>query len=192
MSPDREAKISAVAAARWLDLTVVLENVHDPHNIGAVLRSCDAAGVREIFLILSDPRIPRTKLPLGKRSSAGAAQWVDVRVFHSAAEGFGQVKNTYGRLLAACPPPASAELFDLDLKQSCALVFGNEHSGLSEEALGWCDGAFYIPQQGMAGSLNISVACAVTLFEAFRQRRDTSPAGDPAQRRKLLEDYLRR
>ena len=67
--------------ARQANLTVILENVHDIHNIGAVLRSCDSIGIREFYVLYSDPRLNQDELLLGKRASSGARKWVDVHFF---------------------------------------------------------------------------------------------------------------
>ena len=152
------------------DLTVVLENIYDPLNISAVMRSCDAVGIREIFVIYTKKYLDKRGLVLGKRTSAGTFKWMDVYVFESMEECFHRVKFRYGRILATLPGDDSHSLFDLDLTTPTALLFGNEDEGISAAALERCDGFFTIPQAGFAESLNISVACAVTLYEAYRQR----------------------
>ena len=81
MTPEREEKFEKVVAQRQFDLTVILENVHDPHNIGAVLRSCDSVGIREIFVLYTDDKLTEEKLTIGKKSSSGARKWVDVHYF---------------------------------------------------------------------------------------------------------------
>jgi tRNA (guanosine-2'-O-)-methyltransferase len=94
-----------------------------------------------------------------------------VYLFDNLEECFRRVRERYGRVLATLPAENSVSLYDLDLTQPTALLFGNEDDGISPEALALCDGAFVIPQAGFAESLNLSVACAVTLYEAARQRR---------------------
>lgn len=170
MTPEREGRISEVKSRRFTDLTVVLENVHDPHNIGAILRTCDAVGVSEIYVVHTDSRLSHSNLRLGKRASAGANDWVEVHYFQELGECLQAVQSAYGRLLAAIPQPGSPCLFALDLKAPAAFLFGNEQTGISEEALEAAHSCFSIPQTGMIESLNISVACAVSLYEAFRQR----------------------
>ncbi|MBK7474478.1 MAG: hypothetical protein IPI11_00080 [Haliscomenobacter sp.] len=86
MTPEREGRISEVKSRRFTDLTVVLENVHDPHNIGAILRTCDAVGVSEIFVVHTDSRLSHSNLRLGKRASAGAHDWVKVHYFNELEE----------------------------------------------------------------------------------------------------------
>ncbi len=197
MTPERTAKFRQVAARRQPDLTVILENVHDPHNISAVLRSCDSVGIREIFVLYTDPGLDEDRLELGKRSSAGARKWVDVHFYTDAGACFERVRRHYSRILSTHLDEEAVSLYDLDLTAPVALLFGNERDGVSEEALAYSDGNFTIPQVGMSASLNISVACAVTLYEAFRQRwrqgryTDQLPM-NAAQREAQLQDYLRR
>lgn len=171
MNPDREQKIRDVIRRSQPDLTVVLENVFDPLNVSAVLRSCDAVGVREIFLIYSEDYLRGKELKIGKKTSGGAFRWIEAYYFTDAGECFRRVRERYGRILTTGLSAESASLYDLDLSESVALVFGNEHEGLSPAALAASDGNFVIPQAGFTGSLNISAACAVALFEASRQRR---------------------
>lgn len=197
MTPERRAKFERVASRRQPDLSVILENVHDPHNISAVLRSCDSVGVRELFVLYTDPGLKEERLELGKRSSAGARKWVDVHFYTEAAACFERVRHTYSRILSTHLDEGAVSLYELELTAPVALLFGNERDGVSREALDYADGNFRIPQVGMSASLNISVACAVTLYEAFRQRwnkgyyTDRLPM-DARQREAQLQDYLRR
>lgn len=156
-----------VISRRQPTLTIVMENIMDPHNISAILRSCDAVGIPEIYVLNND--IPLSK-KLGRRSSASARKWVKVHYFTDTlacvielkSKGFG----IWGTHLSA----DAQDLYQLQLSEPVALVFGNEHKGVSDEMLPHCDGNFIIPMVGMIPSLNVSVACAVTLYEAFRQR----------------------
>ena len=170
MNQNREQKIRAVIRQSQPDLTVVLENIFDPLNISAVLRSSDAVGVREVFVVYTKNYLDKRGLVLGKRTSGGTFKWIDVYVFEDLEECFRRVRERYGRILATSLGDRSKSLYELDLVQPTALLFGNEDDGVSPEALAMCDGNFAIPQVGFAESLNISVACAVTLFEARRQR----------------------
>lgn len=196
MTPERKAKFERTVRMRQLDLTVILENVHDPHNIGAVLRSCDSVGIQEIYVLYTEPHLGQDRIELGKRTTAGTRKWVDVHLYREAAACFAAVRSRYDRILATHLDTSSKDMYDLDLSSSVALVFGNERDGVSEEALAYADGKFRIPQAGMSESLNISVACAVTLYEAYRQRRqkgyyDRSSLNEEA-RRHLLEDFINR
>lgn len=162
----RLAKLESVIRHRQPDLTVVLENIHDPHNVSAILRSCDAAGVMEIQLVYTNEEFPK----LGKKSSASAKKWVEHRGFRSVEQCYGGLRKEGYTIYATHLGKRTMPLYELDLTKKVALAFGNEHRGVSEEAAGLADGNFMIPMFGMIQSLNVSVACAVTLFEAVRQR----------------------
>jgi tRNA (guanosine-2'-O-)-methyltransferase len=195
MQPHREQKLRSVIRQSQPDLTVVLENIFDPLNISAVLRSCDAVGVREVFVIYTKKYLDKRGLVLGKRTSGGTFKWIDVYFFEDLEECFRRVRERYGRILATLPPGEGVpSLYSLDLSQPTALLFGNEDEGVSTEALALADGNFTIPQSGFAESLNISVACAVTLFEAKRQRAekgfyDKNPRLTAEQQEQLFERW---
>jgi len=196
---ERLQKIRKVAARRQLDLTVVLENVHDPHNISAVIRTCDAVGVAEIYVLYTDPRLQELDFSIGKKSSGGSGRWVQIHRFLNHSECFETVRSRYQSVVGTSLIPPSTDLYSVDLNESVAIVFGNEHDGLSQATLQVLDQSMSIPQVGMVQSLNISVACAVTLYEAFRQRwsvgkYDYSPRSSGStspDREALLERYLR-
>jgi tRNA (guanosine-2'-O-)-methyltransferase len=164
----RAKKIEKVLRQRQLDLTVVLENVHDPHNVSAVLRTCDSVGIYEVFLVYYGVQ----KFPdLSKRSSASALKWVKLNFFDNLAECYRMLKKRGMKIYTTSLSTSnSLSLYELNLVEPTALVFGNEHLGVSDEGVALADGNFLIPQVGMIESLNISVACAVSLYEAFRQR----------------------
>ncbi len=193
ITPKREAKFRNVARRRQTNLTVILENVHDPHNIGAVLRSCDSVGIAEVFVLYSEPELTEERLFLSKKTASGALKWIDVQFFTDEEACFSQVKEKYDKIYSTHLSEDAVEFYDLDMTESVALLFGNEHGGVSEAAQKYADGNFIIPQVGMVESLNISVACAVTLYEAFRQRRakgiyDVKQLSDPQQN--LFDKYV--
>ena len=167
MTSQRESRFRSVIARRQPTLTVVFENVHDPHNIAACMRSCDAVGVMEIFIINNKEASSKRT---GKKSSSSARKWLAVHHFENVADCFAEVRKKYAKIYSTKLGADSISLHDLRLTGSVALVFGNEHDGVSPEAAKLSDGNFLIPQFGMIQSLNISVACAVTLYEALRQR----------------------
>ncbi len=168
MTPERTQRLDYVLSHRQPDLTVVLENVFDPHNISAVMRTCDAVGVQEIFIL--NTKIPRHK-KWGAKSSSSAAKWLTIHQYTDAGECFAELRRRYSKIYTTHLASDAVSLHELPLTEPVALVFGNEHSGVSEEIIGMADGNFIIPQVGIIRSLNISVACAVTLYEAFRQKQ---------------------
>jgi tRNA (guanosine-2'-O-)-methyltransferase len=167
MTPERKEKLLKVLSNRQPDLTVVLENVFDPHNISAVMRTCDAVGIQEVFIL--NTKIPRHK-KWGAKSSSSAAKWLTVHQFENAGECFSSLRKRYSKILTTHLSSDAIGLHEIDMTEPIALVFGNEHSGVSDEIRALADGNFIIPQVGIIQSLNISVACAVTLYEAFRQK----------------------
>lgn len=167
MTPERYNRLHSVLSKRQNDITVVLENVFDPHNISAVMRTCDAVGVQEIYVL--NTKIPRHK-KWGAKSSSSAAQWLTVYQFENAEECFNALRKKFSRILTTHLSSDAVKLYDINFTEPLALVFGNEHSGVSEEIRNLADGNFIIPQAGIIRSLNISVACAVTLYEAYRQK----------------------
>ena len=167
MTPERREKLLNVLSKRQPDLTVVLENVFDPHNISAVMRTCDAVGIQEVFIL--NTKIPRHK-KWGAKSSSSAAKWLTVYQFENAGECFSSLRKRYSKILTTHLSSDAIGLHEIDMTEPIALVFGNEHSGVSDEIRALADGNFIIPQVGIIRSLNISVACAVTLYEAFRQK----------------------
>ena len=177
MTPERKARLEKVLSHRQPDMTIVLENVFDPHNISAVMRTCDAVGIQDIFIL--NTRIPRHK-KWGSRSSSSADKWLSIHQFDDLDACVKQLRSRYSRILTTHLSSDAVNLHDIDFTRSIALVFGNEHNGVSEEMRACADGNFIIPQVGIIRSLNISVACAVTLYEAFRQKNN---AGHYAQSR---------
>lgn len=193
----RLAKFKNVAHKRQGNLTVILENVHDPHNIGAVMRSCDSIGIYEIFVLYTEDHLGEDHIKLGKRSSAGARKWVNVHVYKNVDACFNAVREKYDKILATHLSEDGKDLYELDLTASVALLFGNENAGVSKEVLSKVDGNFIIPQVGMVESLNISVACAVSLYEAFRQRKlkgfyDENQSTSATQKQGILNEYVKR
>ncbi|RYZ45365.1 MAG: RNA methyltransferase [Chitinophagaceae bacterium] len=183
MTPERKTRIEQVLQRRQPDLTVVLENVFDPHNISAVMRSCDAVGIQEIYVLTT--RIPRHE-KWGTRSSSSAAKWLTVHQYDNLEECASAIREKYDAVLTTHLSTDAVSLYQLDLTRSTALVFGNEHAGVSDELRDIADGNFVIPQVGMIQSLNISVACAVSLYEAFRQK---SEAGHYNETRLPMNEY---
>ena len=170
VNPTRLAKFHRVAQHRQQGLTVVLENVVDQHNIGAVLRSCDSVGIQEVFILYSEPGIKQKNIELGRKTARGVQKWMDIHFYTDTAACFKHLREAYELVYATQLGSSSQTLYELDLSQSVALLFGNELSGLSPESLAHADANFIIPQVGMSESLNISVACAVSVYEAYRQR----------------------
>ncbi len=192
MTPERKQRITSVLDKRQDNLIIVLENVFDPHNISAVMRTCDAVGVQDVYVL--NTRIPLHK-KWGAKSSSSAAQWLTIHQYADARTCFDHLRSKVDHIFTTHLSSDAVSLYEMDLTGRIALVFGNEHSGVSEEILALSDGNFIIPQVGIIQSLNISVACAVTLYEAFRQKDAVGQYARPglavAQYDQLLKEWSR-
>ena len=168
MTPEREERLKNVLGKRQHDLTVVMENVFDPHNVSAVMRTCDAVGIQDIYIL--NTKISKHK-KWGAKSSSSAAKWLTIHEYDDASVCFAELRKRFSLILTTHLSSNAVSLYEIDFTGSVALVFGNEHDGVSEEIRSLADGNFIIPQVGMIRSLNISVACAVSLYEAYRQKQ---------------------
>lgn len=167
MTPERRQRLSDILDRRQSSLTVVMENVSDPHNISAVMRTCDAVGIQDVYIL--NTLIPSHR-KWGKKSSSSASKWLTIHQFTDLNRCLDTIRAHYDMIYTTRLSGDAIPLYQLDLTGSIALVFGNEKDGVSPEIGARADGNFIIPQVGMIRSLNISVACAVTLYEAFRQK----------------------
>ena len=162
----RIEKIKWVLSKRQSSLHVVIENIHDPHNVSAIFRTCDAAGIPKVSLVYNVEKFPK----IGKKSSASAYKWIEKEKFKTIEECYGQLKKEKFVIYASSLNGEAKSLFDLDFTKKSAIVLGNEHRGLSKEAEELADERFYIPMFGMVQSLNVSVSAAISIYEAVRQR----------------------
>lgn len=162
----RLEKISRAVKARQPSLSVILENIHDPHNVSAIFRTCDAVGVPKVSLLYNLEEFPK----ISKVTSASAFKWVDKDKFTDTKTCFDYYRKKGFKIYASLLSDKAVSLYDIDFTQKVAIVLGNEHRGISEDVAKLADEVFYIPMDGMIQSLNVSVATAVTLYEVKRQR----------------------
>ena len=113
------------------------------------MRSCDSVGIREIYILYTEDQLTEDRLRLGRRTAMGTQKWVDVQYYRDPEACLQAVKAKYGRILATHLGEQAKSLYELDLNSSVALLFGNEHAGLSALSLANADGNFIIPQVGM-------------------------------------------
>jgi tRNA (guanosine-2'-O-)-methyltransferase len=165
VNPDRFARLSRVLNARQPDLSVVMEGVHKPHNLSAVLRSCDAAGVLELHAV-----VPAGDFNVSHGTSGGSRKWVRTVTHETTTDAVDQLRDRGFQLIAAHATEASRDYREVDYTVPTAFVVGAELFGLSHGALRLVDRMVVIPMVGMVESLNVSVATALLLFEAKRQR----------------------
>ncbi|MDX2053165.1 MAG: RNA methyltransferase [Polyangiaceae bacterium] len=165
VSEERQAKIRAVVDARLESVTVVMDAPYDPHNGGAVIRSCDAFGVQCVHVIQrTDPFM------VARRASRGSERWVDVHLYNASAPAIERLKAS-GRTLIATHPQGNLEPQDLADIPRLALVLGNEHAGISDDLVQASDNSVRIPMRGFVESLNMSVSAAILLGAASYGRK---------------------
>jgi tRNA (guanosine-2'-O-)-methyltransferase len=162
----RLSKIRKVVKQRQPSLKVVLEDIHDPHNVSAIYRTCDSVGVVQASLLYNKEKFPK----ISRVSSSSANKWVESERYQSTEECFNDLRKNGFKIYASKLDVDAKDLYELDLTEKVAIVMGNEHRGISDEVAELADETFYIPMRGMIQSLNVSVAAAVTLYEAQRQR----------------------
>ncbi len=187
MTPERSEKLLNVLSKRQANLTVVLENVQDPHNASAVMRTCDAVGIQEVYILTT--KIPRHK-KWGYRSSSSALKWLTIHEFDNLEECVTALRKKFSKILTTHLSSDSVSLHDINFTESIALVFGNEHAGVTEEFRALADGNFIIPQMGIIQSLNISVACAVSIYEAMRQKMNAGHYNQASLPKEQMETLL--
>lgn len=162
----RKLRIKDVLCRRQRDLTLVMNNIHDPHNVSAILRSCDAFAVPDVHLLYVGQPFPE----VGRKSSASARKWVRRIRHRDAGEMVQRLEGQGLCLIRTGFGPQSIPLPEWDFTRPTAVILGNEHSGVQEDLEQMVAQEIFIPMQGMVQSLNVSVAAAVILYEAFRQR----------------------
>jgi tRNA (guanosine-2'-O-)-methyltransferase len=175
ISERRLARFRAVLERRQLDLEVVIDNVFDAHNAAAIVRSADGFGVGAVGLLYTDETFPK----ISPGVSGYAGKWTTFHRYTEAQACIDEVHTRGLQLLATHVDDAATSYLEIDWTRPLAVAFGNEKRGCSPELLAAADGAVAIPMQGMAQSFNVSVAAAIILGEAARQRHvanRTAPA----------------
>ena len=170
----KKSAIERVLAQRTRFFTVVLEDIFKPHNASAVLRTCDCFGIQDIHLIEKTDTYK-----VNPFVTRGAAQWVDLHKYYtpegSAVDDcFGRLRSEGYVIYGTSPAPDSMSIHDLPLipNQKVALVFGNEHEGISEEVKSKVDGLVHIPMRGFTESFNISVSASIFLYELMKRANE--------------------
>lgn len=184
--PRRFERLRSVLDRRMADLTVLLEQVDKPHNLSAILRSCDAVGVMEAHAVCLAGRMPTFNA-----TAQGSQKWVPLHVHADSASALAELKAQGLRIYGTHLASEAIDYRQCDFTRPTAFVLGAEKWGLSEATASLVDQAIFIPTQGMVQSLNVSVAAAILLFEALRQREAAGLLPDrgqglPADRRERL------
>ena len=182
--PRRFERLKTVLNQRMADLTVLLEHVEKPHNLSAILRSCDAVGALEAHAVSLQGR-PRTF----NSTAQGSQKWVALKDHPDISTAILQLKERGFRLYGTHLGVDARDYRDCDFTGPTAFVLGAEKWGLSDAARDGMDEALFIPMRGMVQSLNVSVATATLLFEALRQRQAAGLA--PTQGEGLTPEHYR-
>lgn len=165
MTPERFQRIEEMLALRQTDLTVLLEEVHKPHNVSAIIRSCDAVGVQNVHAVWFE------KVATIRPISMGAHDWVDIHSHPTVEAAITELKSAGKQVLVTHLSDTAIDFRDVDYTKPTAIIFGQERFGATEEAIALADQDIVIPMAGMTQSLNVSVAAALILYEAQRQRQ---------------------
>ncbi len=163
--PRRFKRIKSVLNRRIQDLTVLVEGVSKPHNLSAILRTCDAAGVFEANFICNNNEVKTFN-----STAQGSQKWVKLNNYSSSIDAAKKLKKKGFKLFGTTLNKKSIDYRKLDFTQNTCFILGAEKWGLSDDLLAEVDECIYIPMYGMVQSLNVSVAASILLFEAIRQR----------------------
>ncbi|MGK7949793.1 MAG: tRNA (guanosine(18)-2'-O)-methyltransferase TrmH [Xenococcaceae cyanobacterium] len=166
MLPRRYKKLQKVLDRRQPDLTVITEDVHKPHNLSAIMRTCDAVGVFALHAVNNYSQ----EMPTYSQVAQGSEKWVNLHTHPNIKTAIEQLHQEGFKIYAAHLSEEAVDYRQLDYTQPTAILLGAEKWGVSQEATTLVDGHIIIPMLGMVESLNVSVAAAVILFEAQRQR----------------------
>ena len=164
MSPERYQRIREVLSARQTDLTVCMEDVHKPHNVSAILRTCDAVGIHQLDVIWD------TKAQIRRGTTKGSHLWVKTQAHDSIGDAVDTFNQQNMQVLVTHLSDDAVDYRDIDYTLPTAIILGQEKRGASQEAIAASDKRITIPMLGMVQSLNVSVAAALILYEAQRQR----------------------
>lgn len=193
MTPERLKRMENVLKNRRNDASVLLENVFNPHNIAAVMRTCDAVGIGEIFVL--NTLAPPLKY-FGKNSSSSAEKWLEVHQFDTTSACLEAIKQKYPIITGTHLTSEALCFWDYTPPNKICYVFGNEGDGISLDVLKHLDNNIFIPQVGMVKSLNISVACAIILYEDFRRKSlsetESLTCYKPEKQQNILKKWLKK
>jgi tRNA (guanosine-2'-O-)-methyltransferase len=165
LSDDRRARIDAVLAERLASVTCVVEDVYDPHNAAAAIRSCEGLGLSELHVVERGTRFDPTSAV-----TLAAHRWIAID-HHASVAAAADALRARGFRVYATLPDTDTTIDTIDVARPVALVFGNEHDGMTDEAVAACDGAVAIPMHGMTRSFNLSVSVALAVSRIAERRR---------------------
>lgn len=203
LSTKRLNRFKEVIANRQAGLVLVLEDIHDPHNAAAILRTCDGLGIQEVYYIFNshDP-IRGTGKPnynpkkVGKVTSSSANKWLNFHIFNSTKDCLKELKKQKYQVYATILNKDAIDATSCAFNDSrMALVVGNEHRGISPEMIAGADKLIYLPMKGFVESFNVSVSAGLFLYEIVRQRMQADKKEyhlSAKEQAKLLADFKKR
>lgn len=165
MSPERYARIRHFLSLRQPSLTLCLEQLNKPHNVSAIVRSCDAVGVYEVHAVWDN------KPQIRKSTAMGSENWVYTKEHPCIEDAVGHLKQLNMQVLVTNLSDNAVDFRDIDYTQPTAIILGQERYGATNKAIALASQEIIIPMVGMVQSLNVSVAAALILYEAQRQRQ---------------------
>lgn len=171
--PERLQKILQLVANRQPDLTVFMEDVHKPHNLAAIVRTADAVGIGEVHATFPEDVEYR-----GHHTASGSKRWVKTHAYDSLEQGLKVAKENSMQILCAHFSEEAVDFRSIDYTKPTCLLVGSELVGVSDKAAELADQHVIIPMLGMVQSLNVSVATALILYEAQRQRAEAGMYGE--------------
>ena len=177
MTPERFARLRAVLDRRQPDLTVLADFVHKPHNISAIIRSCDAFGVADVHLAMAES--DRSSFRASKAAAQGAEKWVNVTLHEHISDSIGALQGDGYQVCAAHLSERARPYREIDYTRPTAILLGAEKDGVSAAVAEQVDHHIIVPMVGMVESFNVSVAAAIILSEAHNQRRDAGHYDNP-------------
>lgn len=188
MTPKRFHRLCSILDRRQRDLTVLMDNVHKPHNVSAIVRTADAVGVLDLHVVSPEAGfVPRHD------SAKGSGRWVRMVAHHDHETAATTLKNHGMQIVAAHLTDDAVDFRSVDYTRPTALLLGSELDGVAPAAAQWADRFVVIPMMGAVASLNVSVAAAVILYEAQRQRAAAGLYGtntiDGQRRARLLFEW---
>jgi len=165
MTPERYLRLRETLDRRQPDLTLITEQVHKPRNVAALVRTADAVGIHEMHMVW-----PYDHHRHYSGTAMGSDRWVNVNRHESMPSAITQLKNNGYKVYAAHFSDQAIDYREVDYTIPCALVMGNEKQGITDETAATVDEHVIVPMMGMVESFNVSVAAAIILAEAQRQR----------------------
>jgi len=189
VTDNKREKMHAVIENRTRYVTIVLEDLFQPHNASAALRTCDIFGVQNVHVVEAHHAFKAVPTIV-----MGATKWLDVQSYGSITDSIAALKKEGYRIVATTPHTNSYTLPELPLDQKMAFLFGSEQTGLSEAALASADMFVKIPMYGFVESFNVSVSVALCLYDVISRLHQSSYAWKLSEQEKqnIMLEWIRR